>query len=41
MNTGVWIGKRLTTKRILILGESHYGDENNSNDHIWEPVPYP
>ena len=41
MNHGVWVGNNIFQEnRTLILGESHYGDENNTNDKIGEPVPY-
>ena len=41
MSPGEWIGNNIfENNNILILGESHYGDENNSNDRIGEIVPY-
>ena len=37
----LWEGHHICDEcRTVILGESHYGDENNSNDKIGEEVPY-
>lgn len=41
MNHGEWIGCNIQeSNRILILGESHYGDKNDSNESMGKPVPY-
>lgn len=41
MNHGEWIGSNIhESNRMLILGESHYGDENGTNESMGKPVPY-
>ena len=41
MCPGEWEGKRIFEgNKTLILGESHYGDENQSDESIGKPVPY-
>lgn len=42
MNHGEWIGCNIQeSNRILILGESHYGDKNDFNESMGKPIPYP
>ena len=41
LSPGVWQGKDICeTNRVLILGESHYGDENNTDEKIGQICPY-
>ena len=40
MNHGEWIGSKIhESNKMLILGESHYGDENGTNESMGKPVP--